>query len=381
MNAPIVILGSGLAGVTAVRELRKLDAAVPVIMVTADDGAFYSKPMLSNALAAGRTPAQLAMTAAADLARQLNADLRPHTRVTAIDAQRRLVMTGAGEIGYGKLVLALGARPIQLPLEGDGAAEVLSVNSLADYAVFRERLRGSRRVAILGAGLIGCEFANDLADAGYAVEVFDIAPQPLGRLLPAQTAAEFRRRLEAAGVRFHFGSSIVRIERAGESFVLREPGGDRYDADLVLSAIGLKPEIDLAQAAGLRVNRGIRVDRQLGTSATDVFALGDCAEVAGINLPFVLPIMQQARALARTLAGRPTEVTYPAMPVVVKTPACPAVVCPAPAGAAGNWHETALADGTRAIFDNDGGEPLGFALIGAATADKQTLAARMPAWL
>lgn len=379
MAASVVILGSGLAGITVARELRKLDRAVAITIVTADDGTFYSKPMLSNALSAGKAPAQLAMTPAQTLAAQLDAEMRTHTRATAIVTGRKVVVTDGGEVAYSKLVIALGAQPIRLPLEGDGARDVLSVNSLDDYALFRQRLQGRRRVAILGAGLIGCEFANDLAGAGYAVEVFDIAPQPLGRLLPPQTAAQFRRGLEAAGVRFHFGRSIVRVDRQGDSFVLWEAKGDRFDTDLVLSAIGLKPEAALAKAAGLAVNRGIVVDRSLATTAPDVFAVGDCAEVTGLNLPFVLPIMQQARALAQTLAGRPSAVEYPAMPVVVKTPACPAVVCPAPAGAPGQWRDHG--DGARATFDNEDGEPIGFVLVGAACAEKQALARRMPPWL
>jgi rubredoxin---NAD+ reductase len=381
MSAPVVILGSGLAGITVARELRKLDAAVPITIVTADDGAFYSKPMLSNALAAGKTPAQLAMTPVAALAVQLKADIRPHTRVTAISTSAHVLETDAGAIAYGKLVIALGAEPFRLPLEGSGAAEVLSVNSLADYTAFRERLEGRRSVAILGAGLIGCEFANDLVAAGIAADVFDIAPQPLGRLLPAQTADYFRRKLEQAGVRFHFGSSIVRVERQGESYALWEARGERCDADLVLSAIGLKPRIALAQAAELTVNRGIVVDHRLMTSVADIHAVGDCAEVAGLNLPFVLPIMQQARALAKTLAGTPTDVAYPAMPVVVKTPACPTVVCPAPAGAQGQWREVADSEGSRALFEDVTGVPIGFALVGAASAEKQVLATVMPSWL
>lgn len=278
-------------------------------------------------------------------------------------------------------MLAVGAQAIRLPVEGDGAAEILSVNSLSDYARLRERLEGRRRVAILGAGLVGCEFANDLAGAGFRVQVFDIAPQPLGRLLPAATADYFRRRLEAAGVRFHFGASVARADKYGGGYRLTGSGGASYEADLVLSAVGLKPEIALAQAAGLAVARGIVADRQLATSAADIFAVGDCAEVCGLNLPFVMPIMQQARALAKTLAGTPCAVRYPAMPVAVKTPACPAVVCPPPAGATGEWREESSADGMRARFENSSGQVLGFALAGNVVAEKQALAAAMPAWL
>lgn len=381
MSEPIIILGSGLSGVTVARELRKLDKTVPITIVTADDGAFYAKPNLSNALAAGKSAAQLALTPAKQLAAQLGAEILDHTRVERILPAEHTIETSAGRLSYSKLVLALGANPIRLPFQGNAADEVLSVNNLADYGRFREKLDGRRRVAILGAGLIGCEFANDLRTAGVEAEVFDLAPQPLGRLLPPQAAGFFRARLEAAGVRYHFETSIASMDKEGEGYRLTDNRGAMHQADLVLTAVGLKPAVELAQAAGVAVGRGVVVDRRLAASAPDIYALGDCAEVAGLVLPFVLPIMQAARALARTLANTPTDVTYPAMPVVVKTPACPTVVCPPPAGSAGVWREDADAAGVRAVFEDAAGRALGFALLGEAVHEKQALAAGMPAWL
>ena len=146
----------------------------------------------------------------------------------------------------------------------------------------------------------------------------------------------------------------------------------------MLSAIGLRPRVDLARAAGLTVNRGIVTDAVLQSSAKDVYALGDCAEIAGFNLPFVMPIMQAARALAKTLQGTATPVSYPAMPVVVKTPACPTVVCPPPPGVEGQWEESVTADGVRALFHDSAGTLRGFALVGAATKDKQALTKNIP---
>lgn len=381
MNQTLVVLGSGLAGISVVRELRKIDAQRPITLVTGEDGGFYSKPSLSNAFAQGKSAAQLLITPREALAAQLKAEIRAGVRVTAIAPERHEISVDQEVVPYGQLVLAVGAQPIRLPMAGDGAEEVLSVNWLNDYVRLRQQLEHKRRVAILGAGLIGCEFANDLAAVGFAVQVFDIAPQPLGRLLPSATAEFFRRRLEEVGVRFHFGSSVARVDKNGDSYRLTNSAGECYAADLVLSAVGLKPEISLAQAAGLAINRGIVVDRQLATSVADLYAVGDCAEVGGINLPFVMPIMQQARALAKTLSGTPSEVLYPAMPVVVKTPACPAVVCPPPAGAVGQWREESIADGIRARFENSEGLLLGFALTGGAVAEKQALSATLPAWL
>jgi len=379
MNSSIVILGSGLAGISVARELRKLEKEVPLILVTADDGSFYSKPSLSNALAANKTALQLALTPREALATQLNVGIRAHTRVTRLLPGEHAVETDNGRLEYRRLVLALGAQPIRLPIQGSGARDILSVNGLADYAAFRDRLAGVRRVAILGGGLIGCEFANDLRLVGIAVDVFDLAPQPLGRLLPTCAAGFFRARLESAGVTFHFDTSIVRVERSAGGLRLFDAQGKDFSADLILSAVGLKPELPLAHAAGLMTNRGVVVDELLATSDPDVFAVGDCVELRGLVLPFVLPIMQQARALAKTLTGTPTAVSYPAMPVVVKTPACPTVVCPPPPLATGAWREEVEPTGVRAWFEDTQGRPLGFSLVGEAVKDKQTLTGQMPA--
>jgi rubredoxin-NAD+ reductase len=381
MTLPVVIVGSGLAGYTVAREFRKLDAVTPLVVVSRDDAACYSKPMLSNALASGKTAASLVMKPAERMATDLDATVLKRIAVAAIDAPaRRLRLEAGRELAWRDLVLALGADPIRLPLEGD-AAGVLSVNDLDDYARFADRLPGVRRVAILGAGLIGCEFANDLLSRGIAPVVLDIADRPLARLLPDAAGARLRERLEAAGVLFRFGVAARRVERDGDGVRLTLTDGSTLAADLVLSAVGLRPRIGLAQAAGLATARGIVVDRRLATSAPHVHAVGDCAEVEGHWLPFVLPLMQQARALAATLAGMPAAVAYPAMPVVVKTPACPAVVCPPPAAADGAWQTELSDDSCEARFHAASGHPLGFAVLEAATARKQALAAQVPAWL
>lgn len=181
---PIAIVGSGLAGYTVAREFRKRDSNTPLLMVTHDDGDFYSKPMLSNAFAQGKAPAQLVTTPGDAMAGQLNMTLLKRTRVLRIDTQAWRIETTRGDYGYGQLLLALGADTIRLPLGGNAAQDVLSVNDLADYTRFRRAVKDARSVAIIGAGLIGCEFANDLAAAGYAVTVIDPTGYPLASLLP-----------------------------------------------------------------------------------------------------------------------------------------------------------------------------------------------------
>jgi rubredoxin-NAD+ reductase len=375
---PVVIIGSGLGGYTVAREFRKLDTETPILIISADHGGFYSKPMLSNALATGKTPASIVTTRAEKMAEQLKIEIRPFSRVNAIDPAGRTVTLADGEqISYSKLILAIGADPVRLPLEGEGAEDILSVNDLDDYQRLREVLEAKRDVTILGAGLIGCEFANDLAIAGYRVRVIDISTQPLGRLLPPMGGAFMQRKLEAAGVVFHMGVAAQYVERVHESLRVTLASGETIQTHIVLSAVGLRPRTALAQAAGIAVNRGITVSRSLQTHHEGIYALGDCAEVEGRVLPFVMPIMHAARGLAATLTHTPTPVRYPAMPVLVKTPACPTVVSPPETGAQGEWLVEEDENGVKALFKAED-KLLGYALLGAATREKNALAAHLP---
>jgi rubredoxin-NAD+ reductase len=139
--APIIIIGSGLAGYNTARMLRRLDPETPLLIITGDGGEFYSKPMLSEAFAAGKTPETIANSTAEQMATQLKAIVRPHTLVTAIERETKRVRMGDEALEYSKLVLALGAGQIPLPLAGDAAKRVLTVNSLDDYARFEARSR------------------------------------------------------------------------------------------------------------------------------------------------------------------------------------------------------------------------------------------------
>jgi len=376
---PIVIVGSGLAGYTLLKEIRKRDAEIPVTLVTVDDGAFYSKPNLSNAFATGRTAAALASASAEKMAADQNATVLTHTRVTAIDTHGRRIRTATAELEYSQLVLALGADPFAHGLAGDGAADVLTVNDLADYAAFRSAIEGKQRIAVLGGGLIGCEFANDLVHAGFKVDVVHLGEWPLERLVPAEAGRRLADSLAAPGVTWHFGRTGKSVERTAQGYRVTLDNGETIEADVVLSAIGLKPRTLLAQAAGIKVGRGIQTNALLETSAAMVYAMGDCAEVEGLNLPYVQPLMVQARALAATLTSAPTPVVYPAMPVMVKTPAHPVAVLPPRIGAAGSWKVECFDGGVCALHLSETGQLQGFALTGSETGRRNALAKEIAA--
>lgn len=377
---PIVIIGSGMAGYTVAREFRKLNPDHQLLMICADDAVNYAKPTLSNAFAGNKAPEQIALGDAEKMGSQLNMLIASETWVKEIHPERHeLTIEKNGELQiqpYSKLILAVGANPIRLAIAGDGSDDIHVVNSLSDYRTFRENLaqRKDKRVVILGAGLIGCEFANDLRHSDYDITVIDLAPQPLGRLLPAHVAEAFKTKLEQAGIKFALSTTVEKITKIndGEDYAVTLTNGQTLVADIVLSAIGLQPNITLAKNAGIQTSRGIITNTLLETSSEDVYAVGDCAEVNGTLLPYVMPIMQQARALAKTLSGETTAVHYPAMPVAVKTPAAPLTVLPAPMNVDVNWETEEFEDGMLAkAFDTEG-TLRGFVLLGA-TASKQRL--------
>ncbi len=384
--APNVIIGAGLAGWSTAREFRKLDTSTPLLMITADSGDFYAKPSLSNAFAQKRGPAQLVTTPAASMAASLNVTLQPHTRVTCIDTIGQTVHTDQGDFNYIRLVLATGAQSIRVPLAGDAAGAVLSVNSLQDFAAFHAALQSDagaagkpqKHIVIMGAGLIGCEFANDLISSGFAVTVVDPANGPLAALLPADLGEQLRAALARLGVTWQFGTTVQRVDHHRDRSGIVEvklANGQTLLADVVLSAIGLRADLSLAQAAGLACERGIVVDAQLQTSVANVYALGDAAQYDnGRTLPYVMPIMHAAKVLAATLAGQPMPLRFPLLPVAIKTPALPLVVAAAAPGTVGHWAQS---EPGVWLFTDAAQAVKGFALSGPQTSRRAELTKRV----
>lgn len=386
MDAPIVIVGAGMAAYSLARELRKLDRERELVIVSADAGHAYAKPMLSNALAMGKDARQLVSQEAAQMAKQLNAQIWSHTTVLAVDTVARVIDTTRGPLAYGSLVLATGAQPVRLALEGGAAHEVLHVNHLDEYAQLRARLDalpGPARVAILGGGVSGCEFADDLLAAGHDVTLIDPRPRLLAALAPPSLSQGLADALAGRGARLHMNTVAQALVRSDGALALALADGSVIEADLVLSAAGLCPNIALARAAGITTARGILVDRFGRTSAAHVYALGDCAQYQTVHgaalLPYVAPMLTAARAIAATLSGRPTVIALRKEPVLVKTPSYRMALLPPPAAIDGAWQDVRQEGRTVSRFVGRDRVLHGFGASHSTPALRQSLLAELHA--
>lgn len=378
MTAPLVIIGSGLAGYLFAKEWRKLNKTRSLEIFTKDDGSFYSKPQLSTALTQKKSPSNLVISDVHAMEKQLNAVIHPRTEVTCIDTHKKIIFYKKNNeekaLEYSDLVLGLGARKVKPSLEGNAVNEVQSVNDLEDYRHFYQWLEGKQHIIIMGAGLVGCEFANDLIESGYQVDVIDAKHYPLARLVPKPIGIGFAKALEKRGLNWHFNHLVTAVNRNDNRCRVTLSDNTHLEADGVFCAIGIRPNIDLAQRSGIDVNCGIVVDRWLKTSADHVYALGDCAEVQGKVYQHIAPLLQCARALAKIMEGGKDPVHYPAMPIVVKTPICPVVTSLPPSHLSGEWGFEGEGENLKAAFYEDKtGQLRGFSLLGHHVRDKISL--------
>ena len=380
----LIIIGTGLAGYTLAREFRKLSPEARLLMLTRDDGAWYSKPMLSNGFAKNKTAQALATKSAEEMATSLDATIRAFTSVEGIDTSSKAVTTDKGSFSYDSLVLACGAKQISLPIAGDGAADVLTVNDLMDYAHFRKHIETIDRIAIMGPGLIGCEFANDLSSVGKTSVIIGPDKRPLERLIPEAASASLKTAMDELPVEWRLETVVERIEKnsdstgVNDSYKLTLSSGDMIEAGLILSAAGLKPDCTLAKQAGIECNLGIVCDRFFRTSDPSVYTLGDCMEIVGMIMPYIMPIMLGSKSLAKTLSGEPTPVIYPTMPVAIKTPAHPIVVASPAPGIKGAWQSEDDGLGVRSLFVDQDDIIAGFVLTGNKVKEKVKLERQLP---
>lgn len=371
---PIIIIGCGLAGYSLAKELRKIDKTVALVLITQDEGHFYSKPQLSAALSQGKTPQSLIITPFTEMQTQLNATIYTQSEVLALDpaAQQLTVRTPQGDLtlGFRDLIFANGAKPKPFPLL-DGVKHH-RINSLQDYAQFIEDAKTASRLTIIGSGLVGCEFAHDFTKIFQSIHVITPDRYPLFGLVPAVIGAKLQKTLERQGIQWRTEQHLTQIEQSSDSLRLHLSSGERYDSEMILCAIGLSPNIYLAQKAGIATKQGILVDNYLQTQHPHIFALGDCAEISGVCRQYVAPILQSARALAQTLCGTPTAVSFPHFPISLKVPPYPIITFPAPSSLKGEWQIEENEDSIKALFFDTQGILQGYALSGTFLEARQT---------
>ena len=328
-QAALVIIGTGLAGYHTAKQWRLLDQTTPLIMVTQDDGAFYSKPQLSTVLARKKTPDGLVMKTAEQMAQDLDATIYTHMQVLSINKDNQtIVLNNQDELIYRDCVLATGAKVHQLSLPDAILSELYTVNSLSDYHKLYQalQLKPKARVVIIGAGLVGCELSNDLVMAGYDVAVVALDAWPMARFLPEALGNTALQACADAGINWHLNTPIKQIEKqdAGDYMVhCGDAENTQLEADIVISAIGFRPHTHLAKRARLDVDQAICVNARLQTSDSHIFALGDCAQISGTWRPFIAPILHAGKVLAHVLYGDESmQVDFPVMPIIAKTPLC-----------------------------------------------------------
>lgn len=321
MNHGIVIIGSGFAARQLVKNIRKHDAQVPVRMIAADSMDEYNKPDLSHVISLNQRAEDLTRQRAGEFAEQFNLTLNTNTWVSDIDPHERMVKCGSQQFSYDKLVLATGSSALLPPIPGKEL--MLTLNSQQEYLACESSLHDAQRVMILGGGLIGTELAMDFCRAGKQVIVVDNSASLLASLMPAEVSSRLQHRLNQMGVELLFNQRLESLSKTPQGISAALSNGRIVGVDAVVAAIGLRPNISLAQHAGIAVSRGIQVNRQLQTSDANIYALGDCAEIDGKVLPFLQPIQFSAMTLAKNLLGAADGLALPAMLVKVKTPELP----------------------------------------------------------
>lgn len=321
MSDGIVIIGSGFAARQLVKNIRKQDPNIPLTLIAADSMDEYNKPDLSHVVSRGQNADDLTLQTAGEFAEQYNLRLFPHTWVSDIDADNQRVKSQDREWRYDKLVLATGATPFIPPVPGREL--MLTLNSQREYGAAQSQLRDAKRVLIVGGGLIGCELAMDFCRAGKAVTVVDNSASVLSALMPPEASSRLQHRLTDMGVHLMLKTQLESLEQSTDGIRVTFDRQRTVMVDAVVAAAGLRPETALARHAGLEINRGVVVNSQLQTSHPAIYALGDCAEINGMVLPFLQPILLSAMCLGKNLLAQQGELKLPPMLVKVKTPDLP----------------------------------------------------------
>jgi nitrite reductase (NADH) large subunit len=305
VSEPLVIVGNGMAAARLVDELAKTSLGRYAIAVIGDEPRLaYNRVLLSSVLA-GETGSHEIELRPADWWRNRGVTVRYGYMATEIDVGRReLKIAGEESMEFSKLVLATGSTPLRLNVPGADLAGVHTFRDSRDVDLLLTLAAGKKRVVVVGGGLLGLEAAYGLAKAGAPVTLVHLMDRLMERQLDLPAADLLKTLVERKGIRILLNASTKCIHGDGHVEAVELADGSRIEADAVIFAAGIRPNVTLAKEAGLAVNRGIAVNDCLQTSASDIFALGECAEHRGICYGLVEPAYEQARVLARHLAGK-----------------------------------------------------------------------------
>jgi nitrite reductase [NAD(P)H] large subunit len=310
LSEPLVIVGNGMAAARLVDELVKSSLGRYAIAVIGEEPRLaYNRVLLSSVLA-GETASHEIELRPASWWRERGVTLKYGSRATEIDVGRReLKIENDESIEFSKLVLATGSTPLRLNVPGAHLSGVNTFRDTRDVDLLLTLAAQKKRVVVVGGGLLGLEAAYGLAKAGAPVTLVHLMDRLMERQLDAPAAQLLKSLVERKGINILLNASTARIlgENTVEGVELED--GKRIDADAVIFAAGIRPNVALAKEAGLAVNRGVVVDDVMQTSAEGIFALGECAEHRGICYGLVEPAYEQGRVLARHLAGR--DAAYP----------------------------------------------------------------------
>ena len=308
----IVIAGGGAAGFAAVDMLRRLDYQGEVIMLSDDSAPPVDRPNLSKDYLAGSAPEEWVPLRPEAYYAENGIDLRLGVRIGAVNPRaQEVLLADGGTISYDRLLLATGAEPVRLTLPGATPSDVFSLRSLADCRQIIARAQSASTVLVVGASFIGLEVAASLRARGLEVHVVAPEMRPMERVLGPQLGDVIRALHEKKGVHFHLGNTVSAFE-AGR-VTLND--GTNLEADFAVVGVGVRPRIQLAEAAGLALDRGVTVNNYLQTSAPDIYAAGDIARWpdrhsgASIRVEHWVVATRQGQTAARNMLGLGEEFT------------------------------------------------------------------------
>ncbi len=311
MSEPLVVIGNGMAAARFVEELSgRALGRYAVAVVGAEPRLAYNRVLLSAVLAKEVAPAEIVLKPARWWRERGVTLLYGHAAVAIDPHIRRVRLANGATLPYSNLVLATGSRPIRLAVPGMDLTRVLTFRDLGDVAAIEGATAAGIRAVVIGGGLLGLEAAYGLAKAGVDVTVVHLMDRLMERQLDHRAAAMLRRGIEAKGIAVHLEAATAAIRGIRRVEAVELSDRRTLEADLVVVAVGVRPNVELARTAGLDISRGIVVDDRLQTSAAGIHAIGECAEHRGVCYGLVEPAYDQARVLARRLTGD-ASATYP----------------------------------------------------------------------